>query len=70
MKSSEKDAIIARLVTSLIFGNSFVFSKKALEFTTPADLLSFRFLVAALALFIVKKLNILDINRFQNIQKD
>jgi drug/metabolite transporter (DMT)-like permease len=62
MGKDEKSAIIARLVTSIIFGISFVFSKKALEFTTPVDLLSFRFLIAAVALFIMKKLKILQIN--------
>ncbi len=62
MNGNEKRAILARLATSLIFGCSFIFSKEALQFITPAELLSFRFLIAAVILHLMKKLNILEIH--------
>lgn len=48
--------------TSLILGLTFIFSKTALNIVTPSTLLSFRFLVAFLAITMLKLFGIVKIN--------
>lgn len=62
MDRDEKNAIIARIATSVIFGCSFIFSKEALEYASTVQLLSYRFLVAAILLCLLKKLKLIQIN--------
>ena len=62
MNRDEKFAIAARVVTSIIFGCSFIFSKEALSYITPIQLLSYRFFVAAFLLYLLKRLKIININ--------
>lgn len=54
--------ILSGIFTSLIFGLSFLFSKKALNIVEPFTLLSFRFLVAFIIMTILKLLGIIKIN--------
>lgn len=62
MNNEEKGAIKARIITSIIFGFSFIFSKEALEYTTPTEILSYRFLIAAIMLYFLKRWKVLRIN--------
>lgn len=62
MKRDEKFAIAARIITSVIFGCSFIFSKDALLYVTPVQLLAYRFFVAAIILHLLKQSNIIKIN--------
>ncbi len=50
------------VMTSLIFGLSFLFTKGALDYVTPQQLLAFRFLTAALLLMILRTLGLIKIN--------
>lgn len=54
--------ILAAFVFSLIFGFSFMFSKVALEVMGPIELIAFRFMLAALTLYILKLFNIIKVN--------
>jgi drug/metabolite transporter (DMT)-like permease len=54
--------ILSGILTSSIFGLSFLFSKKALNIVEPFTLLSFRFLVAFTIMTILKLLGIIKIN--------
>lgn len=54
--------ILAAMVFSLIFGFSFMFSKVALEIMNPIELIAFRFMAAALTLYILKLFKIIKIN--------
>ena len=54
--------ILSGILTSLIFGLSFLFSKKALSTVDPFTLLSFRFLVAFLIMTILIFCKIIKIN--------
>jgi drug/metabolite transporter (DMT)-like permease len=54
--------ILSGILTSLIFGLSFLFSKKALNIVEPFTLLSFRFLAAFTIMSILKILGIIKIN--------
>ena len=54
--------ILSGILTSSIFGLSFLFSKKALNIVEPFTLLSFRFLIAFLIMSILKLLGIIKIN--------
>ncbi|MCJ7690921.1 MAG: DMT family transporter, partial [Clostridiaceae bacterium] len=54
--------ILSGILTSAIFGLSFLFSKKALNIVEPFTLLSFRFLVAFTIMSILKLLGIIKIN--------
>lgn len=54
--------ILSGILTSSIFGLSFLFSKKALDIVEPFTLLSFRFLVAFIIMSILKLLGIIKIN--------
>ncbi len=54
--------IISGILTSLIFGLSFLFSKKALNIVEPFTLLSFRFLVAFLIMSILILVKVIKVN--------
>lgn len=54
--------ILSGILTSLIFGLSFLFSKKALNAVDPFTLLSFRFLVAFLIMTILILFKVIKIN--------
>ncbi|MGK0467042.1 DMT family transporter [Clostridium sp.] len=54
--------ILSGILTSAIFGLSFLFSKKALNIVDPFTLLSFRFLVAFIIMSMLKLLRIIKIN--------
>ncbi|WP_053956495.1 DMT family transporter [Inediibacterium massiliense] len=62
MKEKKILPIIAGLVTSFIFGFSFLFTKEALDTINPFDLLTFRFGTAALALIILRCIGIIRID--------
>lgn len=55
-------AYTASIVFASIFGLSFLFSKKALEITTPFKLISFRFLLAFLVLSILILFKVVKVN--------
>lgn len=57
--------ILSAMIFSLIFGFSFMFSKVALEIMNPIELIAFRFMVAALTLYILKVFGIIKVN-FKN----
>ena len=54
--------ILSGILTSSIFGLSFLFSKKALNIVEPFTLLSFRFLVAFLIMSLLILLGVLKVN--------
>ncbi len=54
--------ILAAITYSTIFGLSFVFSKIGLEVMTPMELISYRFLLAALVMTTLKLLKIINIS--------
>ncbi|WP_129600824.1 DMT family transporter [Anaerophilus nitritogenes] len=62
MKDNKILPIIAGLVTSCIFGFSFLFTKEALDTIDPFDLLGFRFITAALALIFLRCIGIIKID--------
>lgn len=53
---------ISATITSLIFGLSFLFSKKALNVASPFNLLSFRFLIAFLVMTILMLLKVIKVD--------
>jgi len=53
---------ISATTTSLIFGLSYLFTKRALNFAEPFELLSFRFLTAFLIMSLLIILRIIKIN--------
>lgn len=55
-------AYIASFIYASIFGLSFLFSKKALDITTPFKLISFRFLLAFLVLSILILFKVIKVN--------
>ncbi len=61
MNQDETRAILARIITSIVFGIAFVFSKTALSYVTPIELLSYRFFAAALLMYLLYCLNIIKI---------
>lgn len=54
--------IIAGIVMSVIFGFSFLFTSEALDFTTPIQLLAYRFAFAALALTVLQLIGVIKVN--------
>jgi drug/metabolite transporter (DMT)-like permease len=61
---------LAAIMTSFIFGFSFMFTKEALDYVTPQQLLAFRFLTAALTMTVLRVLGIIKINlRHRPIRK-
>lgn len=54
--------ILAAILFSLIFGFSFMFSKVALEIMNPIELIAFRFLLAAITIYILKLFGIIKVN--------
>lgn len=62
MKKQNCLPYISATATSLIFGLSFLFSKKALNIASPFSLLSFRFLTAFLVMTILILLKIVKVN--------
>lgn len=55
-------AYLVAILTELIFGFSFIFTKGALDYVTPHQLLAFRFITAAFVLTILRALRIIKIN--------
>ncbi|KNF09746.1 putative permease [Gottschalkia purinilytica] len=53
--------IIAAIIHSVIFGFSFMFTKKGLDSLDPMQLIAFRFLMAALALTLLQVLGIIKV---------
>ena len=62
-KSSRKLAVIALVITTAIWGWSFVATKDAIEKMPVLDFLAIKFTIAALGLFIVRPTIIFRINR-------
>jgi drug/metabolite transporter (DMT)-like permease len=56
-----KRAYLAGILFSAIFGFSFMFSKIAMSYVTPVGLIAYRFLVAAIAFELIRRLKILRI---------
>lgn len=56
-----KRAYVAGILFSAIFGFTFMFSKIAMSFVSPIGLIAYRFLIAALAFELIKRLNIIKI---------
>ena len=52
-------SLLAALTSAVIFGMSFMFSRKALDIAAPSVLLAFRFTVAVAAMTLVIALNAL-----------
>lgn len=68
MAKNENYAITARIITSIIFGCSFLFSKEGLTYFLPMQLLSCRFIVAIALLQILRAEKALNISvRFRDI---
>lgn len=61
---------VSATTTSLIFGLSFLFSKKALNVASPFNLLSFRFLTAFLVMTILMLLKIIKVDYKNKPMKD
>ena len=55
-------AYIVAVFTELIFGFSFIFTKGALDYVTPHQLLALRFITAAVVLTLLRILGIIKIN--------
>lgn len=62
MKVKNMLPILAGIAMSIIFGFTFVFIKGVLDYVEPFDLLSFRFLVAALLLTILKIMGVIKVD--------
>lgn len=62
LKNKKTLAILAGVLFSIIFGFSFMFSKVALGKMNPIELIAYRFLLAALVLYILKLLKIIKID--------
>lgn len=62
MKKEKNLAILSAIGFTFIFGFSFMFSKVALEVITPIEMIAYRFLLAALVLYIFKLLNLIKID--------
>ncbi|NLM37965.1 MAG: EamA family transporter [Firmicutes bacterium] len=54
-------AYLLAVFTELIFGFSFIFTKAALDYVTPNQLLAFRFMTAAFLLTLLRVLRVVDI---------
>lgn len=54
--------ILAALVFSFIFGFSFMFSKVVLEIMNPIEMISFRFMIAAITLYLLKLIGLIKID--------
>lgn len=54
--------ILAAMVFSLVFGFSFMFSKVALELMNPIELIAYRFMLAAITLYILKLFKIIKVD--------
>lgn len=54
--------ILAAMVFSLIFGFSFMFSKVVLQVMNPIEMISFRFMLAAITLYILKLVGAIKID--------
>ncbi|WP_126993573.1 DMT family transporter [Thermosipho globiformans] len=61
--------IISGIAMSVIFGLSFLFTKNALDFTTPYNFLSIRFLFASLSFLILFALKIIKIKNAKKLYK-
>ena len=55
-------AYIVAVLTEFIFGFSFIFTKGALDYITPHQLLAFRFITAALVLTLLRALRVIKID--------
>ena len=62
MKNEKTLAIFAGITFTLIFGFSFMFSKVALGVMTPIEMIAYRFLLAALVLYVLKLFKLIKIN--------
>ncbi|WMM24808.1 DMT family transporter [Tissierella sp. MB52-C2] len=62
MRDNKYLPIVSAIIYSTIFGFSFMFSKIGLEVMTPIELISFRFLLAALVMTLLKALGIIKVN--------
>jgi drug/metabolite transporter (DMT)-like permease len=62
LKRKDILAYIASFIYASIFGLSFLFSKKALDITTPFKLISFRFLLAFIVLSLLILFRIIKVN--------
>lgn len=62
MNKEKRLPIIAALIYSFIFGFSFMFTKIGLLVMTPMELISFRFLLAALTMTLLKALKIIKVD--------
>lgn len=62
LKNEKTLAIIAGVLFSIIFGFSFMFSKVALGVMNPIEMIAYRFLLAALVLYILKVLKLIKID--------
>lgn len=54
--------ILAAMTFAIIFGFSFMFSKLALDIMNPIELISFRFMLAALTLYVLKLFKLIKID--------
>lgn len=62
MNKEKRLPIIAALIYSFIFGFSFMFTKIGLLVMTPMELISFRFLLAALTMTLLKTLKVIKVD--------
>ena len=62
MKDKKYLPIISAIIYSVIFGLSFMFTKVGLEIMTPIELISYRFLLAALAMTLLKIFKIIKVD--------
>lgn len=62
MKRDKLLPIISALVYSLIFGFSFMFSKIALDYMEPIELIAYRFLTAAVFMEVLRRLGLIKID--------
>ncbi|MBU5438027.1 DMT family transporter [Tissierella sp. MSJ-40] len=62
MKNKKYLPILSAIISSTIFGFSFMFTKIGLEIMTPIELISFRFLLAAIVMTLLKFLKIIEVN--------
>lgn len=62
LKNEKNLAILSGVLFSIIFGFSFMFSKVALDIMSPMEMISYRFLLAALTLYVLKLLKIIKID--------
>ncbi len=62
MKDTKYLPIISAIIYSVIFGLSFLFTKVGLEIMTPIELISYRFLLAALTMTLLKIFKIIKVD--------